>query len=104
MKQELKQFKDFEFRKVLTQMIREPDKFKMSYSSVEIITLILNTDYLEKEDDLEYLLDMTNYYIKIHELLYNKHHRIEYLIIISGYLEQIINESIFYVTEVLLKI
>lgn len=47
-------------------MIREPDKFNMSHSSVEIITLMLNTD------DLEYLLYMTYYYIKIYELLYNK--------------------------------
>lgn len=45
-------------------MIEEPDLYQLNVSSMQKIYLILNTDYPEQIDDMEYLIDMINYYIK----------------------------------------
>lgn len=79
-------------------MIEEPDLYQLNVSSMQKIYLILNTDYPEQIDDMEYLIDMINYYIKKNVLYYQRNHRTAYLNTISRYLNEILDNE-FYIDE-----
>lgn len=94
----VKQFKYSEFKTILTMMIERSKLYQLDLFSLKKIRLILYTDYPEQIDDLEYLIDMVNYYIRKNKLFYQRSHRAAYLNIISRYLNEILTSE-FYIDE-----
>lgn len=59
------QFHTAEFERLLERVISGQDNFyHCSAATVSIIKDILYTDYPEREDDLEFLMDMVNYQMR----------------------------------------
>lgn len=88
----MKQFQYLEFLNALHKLLEgNENRFLCRYSTKTMVAKILSTDYPYQEDDIEYLLDMVNYHMR----LLNYESKKQYFKLGKA-LDKIIPESEFY--------
>lgn len=90
-----KQFTYKEFWRILTRVTHNDDTYHCNSDTIQLLRNILDTDYPYQEDDIEYLLDVTNYHLR--RLQYKG---VKQRFPISSYLDLICKDD-FYITEFL---
>ena len=91
----MKQFQYLEFMSALQKLLESTEnRFQCRYSTKKTVPKILYTDYPYQEDDVEYLLDMVNYEMRLTD--YDSKKKYYKL---GKVLDKIIPESEFYVDQ-----
>ena len=91
----MKQFQYLEFMNALQKLLTcTENRFQCRYSTKKMVERILSTEYPYKEDDIEYLLDMVNYEMRLTD--YDSKKKYYKL---GKVLDKIIPESEFYVDQ-----
>lgn len=96
----MKQFKYDEFYRIVLDMVCCPSNYSLDEFAQSKILNIINTEYEEQTDDIEYLNDLVNYYMRFNGLSYSRKYRTLFLNKISTYLNYIVKTSDFYIDEV----
>ena len=91
----MKQFQYLEFMSALQKLLESNEnRFQCRYSTKMTVDRILRTEYPYKEDDIEYLLDMVNYEMRLTD--YDSKKKYYKL---GKVLDKIVPESEFYVDQ-----